>query len=797
MNPKYLRVLEFDKILDRLASHAAFSASEQLARALFPSTDPDEIARWQSEATEARALLDQHSETTIGGARDVRPLTHNARLGAMLSPLDLLEIRQTLLAARTLRRTLVRLDTLYPRLAALAAQIQDIPIIVDSIARTVNDRGEIVDGASDELARIRRVLNVTRSRLHDKLQKIITSPSYAKVLQEAIITQRDGRYVIPIRAEAKGKIQGIVHDTSASGATLFIEPLSTVEMGNQVVELERAEAREIERILRELTGLVGAHADPIDWTVETLAQIDLAFAKAKYSAAIRGVQPVIAIPLSPSPYQGEGRGGVSRLDLLDARHPLLDPETVVPISIHLGGDFSILIITGPNTGGKTVTLKTVGLLALMAQSGLHIPAREGSSLPVFSGVYADIGDEQSIEQSLSTFSSHLTNITEILREADARSLVLLDELGAGTDPIEGSALARAILSHLLERGVPALVATHYAELKAFAQTTPGVQNASVEFDLETLSPTYHLTIGLPGQSNAFAIAMRLGLDPAIIERARGTLATTDVEMEKLLADIKRSQQEALSAQAHAELAQRQAEKLAAEARRKLTEIEKSRSEILERARQDAHAQVEQARAELNRLKEEWHAVSLTREFVEREREKLDAVAEEIVPAAPAPSPWKAAGGDEGGRPQIGDRVFIARLGQGGQVIAINGAEADVQVGNIRAQVNLDELDIVSDKELPREKTHSRVTVPEVESPGMEVSLRGMRADDALIQLEKYLDRAYLAGLPFVRIVHGKGTGALRKVTRDLLREHPLVADIREGEPQEGGEGVTIARLVAR
>jgi DNA mismatch repair protein MutS2 len=657
MIPKSLRVLEFAKILERLASHTAFSASQQLARALVPSTDLAVITQRQSETTEARALLDQHPETTIGGARDVRPLTHNARLGAMLSPVDLLEVRQTLLAARTLRRTLARLNALYPRLAALASQIQEIPDVVDSIARAVNDRGEIVDTASVELARIRRDLNVTRSRLQDKLQKILTSSPYAQVLQEAIITQREGRYVIPIRAEAKGRIQGIVHDTSASGATLFIEPLSTVDMGNRVVELARAEEREIERILRELTNLVGVHADPIDWTVEAIADIDLALAKAKYSLQIRGSQPQFV----------SANEATTSLDLLEARHPLLDPQTVVPISVHLGGEFSILIITGPNTGGKTVALKTVGLLALMAQSGLHIPVREASRLPVFSGIYADIGDEQSIEQSLSTFSSHLKNITEILRQADTQSLVLLDELGAGTDPIEGSALARAILTHLLERGIPAIVATHYAELKAFAQTTPRVQNASVEFDLETLSPTYHLTIGLPGQSNAFAIATRLGLDPSIIERARGALATADVEMEKLLANIKRSQQEASSAQAHAELAQREAETLAVESRRRLAEIESSQNEILERARQEAHEQVEQARAELNQLRGEWHSVSLTREFVERERDKLDAVEQALQPSQPTPPP--PALEREGEHVRSGDRVLVSRLGQFGDVIA--------------------------------------------------------------------------------------------------------------------------------
>lgn len=783
MNPKYWHTLEFDKIRARLAAHTAFAASAELARRLEPATEPDEIARRQGETTEARALLDQHSEMSVGGARDARPLTKNARLGALLAPGDLLEIRQTLLAARTLRRALGKLSALSPRLAARAATLEEVPAVIDAVARAINDRGEVADTASSELARIRHDLNTQRARLMDRLQRFISSSSNAKIIQEPIITQRDGRYVIPIRAEAKGRLPGIVHDTSASGATLFIEPLAVVEMGNRVRELEREEAREVERILRELTALVAAHADAIDLTVEVLAALDLAFAKARYSVEINGVEPQLT----------KDRCEVS---IMDARHPLLDPATVVPISIQLGGEFSILVITGPNTGGKTVTLKTVGLLALMAQSGLHIPARAGARLSVFSGIYADIGDEQSIEQSLSTFSSHLKNIVDILRDADEHSLVLLDELGAGTDPVEGSALARAILSHLLERKIPALVATHYAELKAFAHSTPGVQNASMEFDVETLSPTFHLTIGLPGQSNAFAIAARLGLDPRIIDAARGALTRSEVELETMLAQIKQMQQEAASARAHAELAQHAAEQRAAEALRKVAEIDAARAEILSRARAEAQAEIARAREELNRLRQEWRAVSLARDFVENEQAKLDAL-EEALPAPPSPTLRPPAAG-AGSPVAVGDRVFVPRLGQAGQVIALDASGADVQVGNFRVRLKVDELgEKVTEPESPREQVASRVTLPAAESPGVEVSLRGMRADEALDKLEKYLDRAYLAGLPYVRIVHGKGTGTLRKLARELLSEHPLVAELRAAEPHEGGEGVTIAKLVSR
>ncbi len=804
MNPKYLHTLELDKILARLASHTAFAASEQLARALTPSVDAAEIARWQTETTEARALLDEHPETGIGGARDVRPLTRHARIGAALTPPEFLDIRATIHAARTLRRTLTKLDALYPRLAARARELQELEELTAAITRAINDRGEVADNASPELTRIRSELNATRNRLMDKLQRLLASN--AKVVQEAIITQRDGRYVIPIRAEAKGRLPGIVHDTSSSGATLFIEPLAVVEQGNRVRELERAETREVERILRALTDRVAAHADALDANVETLAELDVALAKAKYAVEIKAVEPRLEVgnwklEVGDAVRASNPQSPTSNfyLDLRDARHPLLDPETVVPISIALGKEpalsgaegFSILILTGPNTGGKTVTLKTIGLLALMAQCGMHVPAKS-ARLPIFDGIYADIGDEQSIEQSLSTFSSHLNNIVEILREADARSLVLFDELGAGTDPIEGSALARAILQHLLDRRIPALVATHYAELKAFAQTTPGVQNASMEFDVETLSPTFHLTIGLPGQSNAFAIASRLGLDSAIIEQARGALAHSDVEMEKLLAEIKRARAEASAQQAQAEMARREAEKLSAETRRESAEIEDKRAEILEGAQNAARAELEQMRAELKRLREEWRAVSLTREYVEGQKEKLEEIAERFTPTLSSPV---SNGGGEG--VGVGDYVLVARLAQRGQVIALDEDSADVQVGNIRVRVALNEIEKIAAEEKPRARDQSEVIAPSVESPGVEVSLRGMRADDALHTLEQYLDRAYLTGLPYVRIVHGKGTGTLRKLARDLLRDHPLVAEIREAAPYEGGEGVTIAKLVAR
>jgi DNA mismatch repair protein MutS2 len=439
METEAIRPLEFDKVRQQLAAHTAFRASETLALELEPSEDPPTVQFRQQETTEARALLDQQPQVGIGGARDVRPQAQTARVGGMLQPIEFLELRATLLSARNLRKTILRLSEAFPRLAFIAGSLDDVPPVIDEIGRVFNDQGEVADSASPELANIRRELRIAHQRVMERLNHILTSSQYAKYLQEPLITQREGRYVVPVRAEAKGRINGIVHDSSASGATLFIEPLAVVELGNRVRELTIQEQREIDRILRALTELIGRYAQEIEFTVETLAQLDLAFAKAKYSAQLKAIAPLIDLGSREQP---------AYLELKNARHPLLDPDRVVPISLELQRGFSILILTGPNTGGKTVTLKTVGLLAVMAQSGLHIPAAEGSRLPVYSGIFADIGDEQSIEQSLSTFSGHLTNIIRILRNANSKSLVLFDELGAGTDPVEGAALARAIVEFL-------------------------------------------------------------------------------------------------------------------------------------------------------------------------------------------------------------------------------------------------------------------------------------------------------------------------------------------------------------
>lgn len=789
MNTKYLETLELNKILERLASYTSFSAGHERALALCPSNEPAEVRRRQRETAEAKLLLSLQPGLSLGGARDVRPMVRNAEIGAMLDPQALLDVQATLLSGKTLRRAILPKAERFPTLADIAQRIEECPTLVTQIARCINGRGEVMDSASPALVRIRHELAIARDRLLDRLNRLISSPDNAHYLQEALITQRSGRYVIPLKAEFKGRIPGIVHDQSASGATLFIEPLAIVELGNQWRQLQLDEQREIERILRELTVAVAEHAEPIRATVQALAELDLAFAKANYAFAIKAVEPDL---IESQDMKSSQTSFPEYLRLLRARHPLLPVDTVVPIDVHLGGEFAILVITGPNTGGKTVALKTVGLLAAMAQCGLQIPAMEGSALRVFSGLFADIGDEQSIEQSLSTFSSHMGNIVAILAEASEDSLVLLDELGAGTDPTEGSALARAILSELLQRRIPALITTHYNELKLFAQATPGVENASVEFDVRTLSPTYKLTIGLPGRSNAFAIARRLGLPQPIIEEAKKLISAEDVEADRILERIRRSRHEIGRATYAAQSTLAAAREKEKEARRLLREAERERRQLLAEAR----AQLELAQEELRRIRETIERQQATRPWLEEAEKRIAQTMQKQKQMEPPQIALEKA--ELLQEPlAVGDTVWISSLNQTGQIIALGDGDAEVQVGLFRAKVPILDLE-------KRQPTISSVRESEVHvalsprpMPSVELSLRGMRVEEALSLLNKHLDDAYLASLPYVRIVHGKGTGTLRKVVRETLAEHPLVASFKAGELNEGGEGVTIVKLVPK
>jgi DNA mismatch repair protein MutS2 len=790
MEKKHLKTLEFPAILSRLAQHVTFSAGRELALSLEPSPIFVEVEQRLRETREARHLLDAHAGLPLGGAHDIRPLAQNASRGAVLQPADLLDIQSTLRVGGRVQRILLRLESETPFLADIAARIEPCEDLAGEIARCISDQGEVVDHASPKLARIRREMRSAHDRLQEKLNRIIADPRYSDYLQESLITQRSGRYVIPVKAESRGRIRGIVHDSSASGATLFIEPLSVVEVANRWRQLQIEEQKEVERILAELSAGVANRVEDLAWTVQALAELDLAMAKARYANALGATEPEVSSFKGHSP----SHHPATALDLRQARHPLLDPETVVPIDICLGDHHFALIITGPNTGGKTVTLKTLGLMAAMAQAGLHLPVAGGSAIPIFEGLYADIGDEQSIEQSLSTFSSHLTNIVEILDQADERSLVLLDELGAGTDPVEGSALAQAILSHLLARRIPTFVATHYSELKAFAQATAGVENASVEFDLETLSPTYRLRIGLPGRSNAFAIAERLGLEPSIVKAGRALVSTEDLETESLLAEIQEAHRESILARDNVVAAERRLAEQEHRLASRLAAIEAERAAILGEARTQAKRELEEIRDEITALRaelsERQSQPELGEQWLAEARARLARQEERLAPPVP-PSSSEMAG--QPGTISVGDRVLVGSLGATGQVTDLDKDSAEVQVGSFRVRVKQSDLERKSGQALEEaEPPVSRPAAPP--SPEMELDLRGLTVEEVLPRLDKYLDEAFLAGLPFVRIIHGKGTGTLRQAVRNELQGHPLVKSHRLGEKGEGGSGVTVAYL---
>jgi DNA mismatch repair protein MutS2 len=782
VNPKHLVTLEFPKVLTHLAACASFSAGEERVQALVPSTDLQEVRWWLETTSEARALLDAKPDITLGGAHDVRPQVEAAQRSAALPPPELLDVRDTLTAARNLQRALTRMKEQFPRLAVVAGRIRPCPEVVTEIDRCLDARGSVRDDASPELARIRREARIAHDRLQDKLQNIIGSPRNAPYLQEIIVTQREGRYVIPLKADFKGRIRGIVHDVSASGATIFIEPLSVVDLNNAWRELELAEKQELNRLLAALSALIADHADEIVCSVEALADLDLAFAKANYAEAIDAIAPEL-VPLGHGP----------KIRFLGARHPLLDAEKVVPIDVALDDETHVVVITGPNTGGKTVSLKTVGLLTLMVQAGLHIPAEAGSALSPFETVYADIGDEQSIEQSLSTFSSHLTNILSFIDDADGHSLVLLDELGAGTDPAEGAALARALLDHFRERGAMTFVATHYPELKTYAQLTPGVCNASVEFDPETLSPTYKLSIGLPGRSNAFAIARRLGLPDAIVEAAREMVSPEDLHAEDMLADIHSLRLQEAQARDATNAARSEADRLSRQLRDRLDAIEEERQEVLEQAREEAASELGALRSEMRALRRRLQAAAAPVGVVSAIEQDAKALEEELLePEEPAPLPVP----DTSLHPiRPGDTVRVRPLNAKGSVIEIDGAEAEVQVGPARTRVKRADLELIAATPLEiKPASRGYRVIRSTRSPGEQIDLRGCIVEEALEQVDRHLDAASLAGLPWVRIIHGKGTGALRRAVREFLADHPLVSSYQPGARNEGGEGVTVANL---
>jgi DNA mismatch repair protein MutS2 len=785
MDERTLKRLEYDKVLEHLARYTISSLGRERVLSLRPVTDRQAIQTWQAETTQARELLRLEPGADFGGWHDIRRQLQRAVQGAVLEPQELFETGQTLGALQRIRKFFAGRAGRYPLLEEIAFKIGNFNELERKIKKAILPGGEIADDASPALSSIRRRLLRAQQQVRELLENIIRSPAYQKYLQDPIVTIREGRYVVPVKQEYRSQVPGIIHDQSASGATLFIEPMAVVESNNEVRRLQVMEKQEIERILGELSRAVAARGEELAQSLEALGQLDFILARARYSEHLDAVEP----RLLPAP----------RLNLRQARHPLLTGE-VVPISVHLGYQFDTLVITGPNTGGKTVTLKTIGLLALMAQSGLHIPVAEGSELGVFNAIFADIGDEQSIEQSLSTFSSHLTNIVGILNQAGPGSLVLLDELGAGTDPDEGAALAQAILERLHEMGARTVATTHYSQLKNFAFTRERVENASVEFDAVTLKPTYRLLIGKPGASNAFEIARRLGLAPDVVERARSFMTVEQVQVADLMQQLERARQQAERELEEARRVREEAEELRARYRALKEELAARRENLLSRAREEARLLVKRARQEAEeairelraRLADE--AARVREEAIREAREKLAGMQERLQPEPAASAPPGA-----GAVPKtvsVGQTVFLPRFNQTGTVVAPpEDGEVQVQVGMIKINVPLGELRLPAGEESSRGEVRvSALMEDKVRSISTRLDLRGLRAEEALQEVEKYLDDATLAGLSRVFLVHGKGTGALRAAIQQRLKTDRRVKSFRLGEHGEGGTGVTVVDL---
>lgn len=803
MNEKSAETLEFPKILEQLAKQTSFSTARELALGLTPTPDLQIARELQRETSEARELIDLKPGFVMGGVSDVRRDALSTQRGVVLEGTVLLQIRSTLRRASIVRRTISRAGGQFPLLANLADQLEECEGLQEEIDRVLDENAEVKDSASARLAIIRREVRVSHDRLMSKISNIATSSSNAKYLQEQHVTQRNGRYVIPLKAEFKGRIPGVVHDQSSSGATLFIEPLSTVELNNRYRELQIEEENEVRRVLAELCNVVAHEAERIVLTVEGLAYLDLVMARAKYAMFLNAVEPkLVDFKHVPGNVLHPG----STIKLVQARHPLLNPQTVVPIDVELDEDTYALVITGPNTGGKTVALKTIGLMVLMSQCGLHLPTAPNCELSVFEDIYADIGDEQSIEQSLSTFSSHMTNIIQILETANGRSLVILDELGAGTDPTEGSALARAILSHLLARGITCLVTTHHPELKAYSYNRAGVRNASVQFDLETLSPTYRLIVGLPGRSNALAIATRLGLPLPIIEDARSMVATEELKVDNLLDEIQKTRDETSLALNRALELEHEQERVRAELQARLDQIEAERHAKLREAEAQAEAELEILRRDIRRLKMQLESVGQPLDAIREMQKSAGEMRATDYVNLPEPEPEIIY--EEDDKPyqyRLGEMVQVPSLSSTGQITEITADDVEVMVGRLRIRAKPEELEPLSGqerkvarREQEKRKNSDTIATPERgKSPGLELDLRGERVETATQRVEEYIDAAYMAGLPWVRIIHGKGTGALRKAVRELLSHHPLVAKQATGTEKEGGSGVTVVHLATQ
>jgi DNA mismatch repair protein MutS2 len=817
MDVKSIGLLEFPTVRERLAAATSFPPGRRLAEALEPSADPIVVGRALDQTDQTRALLGERSTVGVGAARDIGPWVGRAARGGRLDPSHFLEIADTLDAIARLGTALA--EERRPLLRDLGRELHPLPALRGTLARSFDPLGELLDSASPRLGGLRAAVRVAYDRLRRRLEALVQAETATGALQEPLITLRNGRYVVPVKADARSRVKGIVHDASGSGQTLFVEPMVAVELGNAWREAQAAEREEIERILDELSAFVAANAAQLSESLDALARFDLWAAKARLAAEMDGVRAEAA--------------DRPEIVLLGARHPGLTGR-VVPIDIRLGDGYTALVVTGPNTGGKTVTLRTLGLLTLMHQAGLHIPAETGSRLPVFRDVLADIGDEQSVAQSLSTFSGHLRSIIRIVASAGPATLVLLDELGAGTDPTEGSALAQALLDHFIRAGALVAATTHYAELKAYAHTTPAARNASVEFDLDTLSPTYRLSIGLPGGSQAFAIAERLGLPGPIVEDARSRLTESQRTFEATLASLKAAEDETSDALERARAADARAADALRQAQEERRIARKERDAVVASARQEAERVVAELREEVRSTRRALERETVTARSLDRAVES----AEGLLAGLPADRP-PAAETTVPTEPRVwrlGDRVRSRSQGWEGRVAALErgGKRVTLEAGGLRITVGPDDLEpaVGGEPAIPREETlaaiwpserssmapsrsrgrrrrgpddrapaaarrtggGSAIGLERARSVASSLDVRGARVDEALELLARYLDDAALAGLDQVTVVHGLGTGALRDAVRSSAAANPLVQDLRPGERGEGGDGATIVRL---
>ena len=788
MNQKSLRVLEFNKIVDILKTKVSSSLGLKYIENL--TSDYEEVKYMLEETSQAQGILLKRGAVGLNGIHDIEDKAKRAEIGASLDPGSLIKIADTLRVARNLKNTLASSEEefSYPIIQGLSNSLYVYRDVEDKIYNAIVSEIEISDNASSELRDIRRRIVQKNQSIRSKLNSIISSTTYQKYLQDAIISVRGDRFVVPVKAEYRSYVSGIIHDQSSSGATLFIEPMSIVDMNNELRQLRLKEQEEIERILAELSALVGEISHDIISNQEILGKLDFAFAKGKLSIAMKAVEP----NLNEDKF----------INIKAGRHPLLDAETVVANDIYLGRNFHTLLITGPNTGGKTVTIKTVGLFALMTQSGLHIPANYGSSMCVFDNVFADIGDEQSIEQSLSTFSSHMTNIVSILKDVTENSLVIFDELGAGTDPIEGASLAIAILEDVKMAGAKCIATTHYTELKNYALTKEGVENAAVEFDVDTLSPTYRLLMGIPGKSNAFEISKKLGLSYYIISRAREFIDDSNIELEDVLQEAEKSRLKAIEEREEAEKLKAEIEKVKQEYDERLAKITSQRDKLIEQAKSEAFRITRGAKEEVDNIIKELRQMENEMASKEKNR-KIEALRKELSSSMGALQPSVESmivpkvATKEIKNLKPGDEVKVITLNQNGSVISVDERkkEAVVQIGIMKMTLPF--------KSLQKAKADVKTTVTKgtrniIKSKSgrvkSEVDLRGMNLEEAIMEVDKYLDDACVAGLEYVTIIHGIGTGVLKSGIQEVLKKNKHVKSQRPGQYGEGGAGVTIAVL---